>query len=672
MKNILFAFATILIMTTLQFAVNRPADDKPFWVNGMSIDDFVKLQDTRLKSAQAAIDRMLAATDKRTIENTLAPFDEAYIHLDSAGQQSGLMQEVHPEEKFRGAAEKMSQKVSAMMTDISLNRAIYDALVAMDISAADAETKFYVEKTLRQFRLAGVDKDENTRRKIKTLNDELVLIGQEFARNIRDDKDKVYAENAAELEGLPQDFIDSHKPGPDGRISLTIDYPDSIPVLTYAKSEPLRKRMYMAFQNRAYPQNMAVLDKMIAKRHELAGLLGFNTWADLSTADKMIKSSANASDFITRIVAASETRAKAEYQELLARKRKDLPGAKQIDRWETAYYSELLKKEDYSFDSQKVRPYFPYQSVKQGVLDVTAQLFGVTFKRLKDAPVWDPLVECWEMFEGDKLLGRFYLDMHPRDGKYSHAAQFTIKNGVAGKQIPEAVLVCNLPGADKNDPGLMSYDDVVTLFHEFGHLIHMMFAGHRKWIGTSGITTEWDFVEAPSQMLEEWTRDAKTLQSFARHHKTGEPIPAEFVAQMNRANEFGKGMQVRSQMVYARLSLSIYDRPPAEVDTDKLVKKIYAEYSPVPFVEGTHMQASFGHLDGYSAIYYTYMWSLVIAKDLFSKFSQADLLTTAIAMKYRREVLEQGGSKPADQLVETFLGRKTNFQAYQDWLNAKK
>lgn len=657
-------------MSIFDQAAGRPNDDKPFWTRDLKAADFVQIQEARLKDAQSALDRMLVVNGKRTIENTLVPFDEANTFLDSAAQQSGLMQEVHPDKAFRDAAEQISQKISAFATDISLNRAIYDALVAMDTTGADAETKFYVEKTLRQFRLAGVDKDDATRKKIKALNDELVLIGQEFARNIREDKDTVIVNNVAELAGLPQDFIDAHKAGPDGKIALTIDYPDSIPVLTYAKSDDLRKRMFFAYNNRAYPQNIAVLDKMAAKRYELANLLGFKNWADYVTADKMIKSSANASDFITKIVAASADRSKKEYEELLARKRKDDPSATQINRWETAYYSEIVKRESYSFDAQKVRPYFPYQKVKQGVLDTSARLFGVTFKQVKDAQVWDPLVECWEMFEGGKLVGRLYLDMHPRDGKYNHAAEFTVRNGLEGKQIPEATLVCNLPGADANDPGLMEYDDVVTFFHEFGHLLHTLFAGHLKWIGTSGIQTEWDFVEAPSQMLEEWTRDAKTLQTFARHYKTNEPIPAEFVAQMNRANEFGKGLQVRTQMVYARLSLSIYDRPPAEVNTDQLVKKIYTDYSPVPFVDGTHMQTAFGHLDGYSAIYYTYMWSLVIAKDMFSKFDKNNLLDPAVATKYRKAVLEPGGSKPAEALVEDFVGRKPSFDAYQTWLNS--
>lgn len=650
-------------------AATLPREDHPFWTSGMTSTEFVKIQQDRLERAQRSVDRMLSVADKRTVVNTLEPLDEAYAFLDSAGQQASLVQEVHPDPKFQEAAESVSQTVATFQTELSLNRDIYDALAAVDVGDADPETRFYVEKTLREFRLAGVDKDDGTRAKIKALNDELILIGQEFARNIREDKTTITVDSVTELDGLPQDFVDAHKPDEDGKITLTIDHPDAIPVMTYAKSESLRKRMYFAVNNRAFPQNMAVLDKMVACRYQLARLLGFPNWAAYVTANKMVKTAENASEFITKIVEASGERAKRDYQELLDRKRKDVPDSTEVNRWETAYYSELVSKENYSFDSQQVRPFFPYDEVKQGVLDVSARLFGVKFERLEDAPVWDPLVECWEMFEGGSLVGRFYLDMHPRAGKYSHAAEFTIRNGIAGKQIPEAALVCNLPGAEKGDPGLMEYSDVVTLFHEFGHLLHTLFAGHHRWIGVSGIQTEWDFVEAPSQMLEEWTRNPKTLQTFAKHHETGEVIPSELVTQMNRANEFGKGYGVRRQMVYARLSLSIYDRPPAEVNTDDLVKNINAEYMSGPLIEGTHMQTSFGHLDGYSAIYYTYMWSLVIAKDMFSKFNKGDLLATEIADRYRRTVLEPGGSKPAEMLVEDFLGRKSTFEAYQDWLN---
>jgi thimet oligopeptidase len=662
-------FLVITALTALTASAARKADDSPFWTGRPDVATFTKTQEGRLVKAQQLLDQMLAFKGKRNVANTLKAYEEVLIQLDAAGSQAGLIQEVHPDEAMRNAAEKQSQKIQAFYTDLSLNRAVYDALASLDLKGTDAETRFYVEKTLRDFRLAGVDKDEATRKKIKALRDELVLIGQEFARNIRDDKRTVTVSDVAELEGLPADYIARHKPGADGKITLTIDYPDALPVFSYAKNEGLRKRMFMAYNNRAYPQNNAVLDRMIQKRHELANLLGYTNWADYITADKMVGSAKNASDFIDRIVEASKSKAASEYQLLLKRKQQDVPDAEVINAWESAYYSELVRKASYDFDSQAVRPYFPYEKVKQGVFDVTSKLFGVTYRQIKDAPVWDPSVEAYEMLENGKLVGRFYLDMHPRKGKFNHAAEFSVRAGIDGRQIPEAVLVCNFPGGEANDPGLMEHDDVETFFHEFGHLLHELFAGRHKWIGLAGTRTEQDFVEAPSQMLEEWTWDVATLQSFAKHHQTNEPIPAELVKQMKRASEFGKGLTVRRQMVYAKLSLSIYDRNPSAVNTDALIKSLTEQYQPYPFVTDTHWQASFGHLDGYSAVYYTYMWSLVIAKDLFSQFDRANLMAPGTAKRYRDAVLSPGGSRPASKLVESFLNRPFNFKAWQEWLN---
>jgi thimet oligopeptidase len=272
------------------------------------------------------------------------------------------------------------------------------------------------------------------------------------------------------------------------------------------------------------------------------------------------------------------------------------------------------------------------------------------------------------MFENGALAGRLYLDMHPRENKYNHAAQFGVRNGVAGVQIPEAALICNFPGGDENDPGLMEHNDVETFFHEFGHLLHTLFAGRQPWMGISGISTEWDFVEVPSQLLEEWAWDVTVLQSFAKHYQTGEPIPAALVGQMRRAKEFGKGLQICQQMFYAKMSLSFYDRNPTLVDTDALAKELRARYTPFRFVEGTHFQTSFGHLDGYSATYYTYMWSLIIVKDFFTHFDTENMMAPGVAKRYRDVVLAQGGSRPAAELVREFLGRDFNFDGWKRWL----
>jgi thimet oligopeptidase len=660
---------TLMLVNTSYSISSKKSDDAPFWTGKPDAAAFEKAMDQRLQQAQGALDKMLAVKGKRTIENTLRAYDEILIHLDVAGNQAGLMEVVHPDKSLREVAAKITQKVSSFGTALSLNRAVYDALAALDVKAADAATRYYVEKTLREFRLAGVDKDEATRARITALRDELVLIGQEFDKNIRADVRNVTAKNVSELEGLPADYIARHKPDANGVITLTTDYPDALPVFTYAKNEDLRKRMYIAYNNRAYPQNMDVLNRMVAKRHELANLIGYTNWADYITANKMVGNAKNASDFIDKIVAASDAKAKREYQSLLKRKQQDVPGANAINSWEKSYWSELLRRSEYSFDSQQVRPYFSYANVKQGVLDVSSKLFGITFKQLKDAPVWHESVEAYEMFENGKLIGRFYLDMHPRENKYKHAAEFVVRTGVNGRQIPEATLVCNLPGGEANDPGLMEHDDVVTFFHEFGHLMHELLAGRQQWIGIAGISTERDFVEAPSQMLEEWTWDAPTLATFAKHYKTGEPIPAELVKQMKKAKEFGKALGVRRQMIYAKLSLSIYDRDPKQVNTDALVKDLTQRFEPFPFVEDTHFQTAFGHLDGYSAVYYTYMWSLVIAKDLFSQFDKSNMLAPGAAKRYRDTVLARGGSRPANVLVSDFLGRPFNFKAYEEWLN---
>ena len=646
-----------------------PSDDRPFWADRPTASAFDRRIDGRLAHARAIRDRLLAVRGQRTVANTLTLFDQLRRQLEGADNQSGLVAAVHPDSALRATAEAAAQRVAALNTEIALDRRIYDALAAVDTAGADAATRYYLQRSLLAFRLAGVDRDSATRERVRALREELVTIGQEFNRNIREGTRTVIVTSAAELAGLPEDYIAAHRPGADGRISLTTEYPDAIPVLTYARNDDLRRRMRIAFDTRAYPGNMAVLDRMIARRDELAHLLGFASWADFATADKMVGSAASASAFIDRIAEASKAAAERDYRRLLDRKRQDDPTATAVNRWEAGYLREQVRRSSYDFDSQKVRPYFAYAAVKQGVLDLSSRLFGVTFRRVR-VPVWDPSVEAYEMFEGGRRVGRFYFDMHPRPGKFSHAAHFPIRSGVGGQDLPEGALVCNLPGGTPGDPGLMSHDDVRTMFHEFGHLLHAQLGGRGRWLGQSGVKTEWDFVEAPSQMLEEWIKDPAVLATFARHYQTGEPIPAALVEQMNRAESFGRALDVRAQMMLARISLSVYDRPPAQVNTDSIVQAVSAAYLPYPPMPENHFQASFGHLDGYSATYYTYMWSLVIAKDLFSGFDRSDLLAAAPARRYRAAILAPGGSAPAAELVRRFLGRPFSFDAWQRWLDA--
>lgn len=644
-------------------AVSQPT----VWASKPDVAAFEKIEDNRLAAAQRSVEALVAVKGQRTFDNTLAPFDEAVRQLNATAYLAGLMQQVHPDATFRDHATAMVTKASAAQTALALNHDVYNALAALDLSHADSATRYYVQRQLLEFRLAGVDKNQAIRDQLKKLNEKATEEQSMFDRNISDGQKSVEAD-PSELDGLPQDFIDRHKPGPDGKVLITTDYPDALPVLTFAKNDALRRRLYLAFDTRAYPKNQEVLTNLLKTRYEIASLLGYSNWADYNAADKMIRRGQNIGDFINSVNDAARPLADREFKMLLAEKQKTDPQAKEIWDYESSYIAEQVRREQYNFDSQSVRPYFPFQQVKQGILDAASDLFHVTFQREKDVPSWDPTVETWLVLDRGKPIGRFYLDMHPRPGKFSHAEMVPVLDGIRGKQLPEAILVCNFPNPTASDPGLMTYDDVETFFHEFGHLMHHILGGQQQWAGISGISMESDFVEAPSQMLEEWIRSPQVLAKFARHYKTGEPIPAELVARMNRASAFGRGSWVCRQNDYTAISYDIYKDKPENVDLDAVTANAERQHTFLTPLPGTHMWASFGHLGGYSSAYYTYLWDKVIAEDFFLQFDHKNLLGGNAPIRYRELVLEPGGSMSANDLVKNFLGRQQNMVALQKWM----
>ncbi len=658
---LLVLFASMLSAQSI--SVSQPT----LWATKPDVAGFEKIENDRLAGANASIDTLLAVKGARTIENTLVPFDEATRQVNSAAYLAQLMQQVHPDAAFRDHATAMLTKATAVQTAISLNRDVYNALAALDLTKADSATQYYVKRQLLEFRLAGVDKDDATRARLKKLNDQATEEQSTFDRNISDGQKTVEAE-PGELDGLPQDYIEHHKPGADGKIHLTTDYPDSLPVFTFAKSPALRHRMFMAFNTRAYPKNQDVLTSLMKTRYEIATLIGYASWADYNAADKMIAKGGNIADFIHQINDAARPLAKREFDMLLAEKRKMSPGATEILDDEGNYLSELVRRSQYNFDSQSVRPYFPFMQVKQGILDAASELFHISFQQEMNVPSWDPAVETWLVIDHGKPIGRFYLDMHPRAGKYSHAEMAPVLDGIKGKQLPEAILVCNFPNPTADDPALMTYGDVTTFFHEFGHLVHHILGGQQPWAGIAGISMESDFVEAPSQMLEEWIHSPQVLAKFARHYKTGEPIPAELVERMNRASAFGRGGWVLRQNDYSAISYDIYKAKPEDVDLDAVTLGDGRKYTLFTPIEDTHMWASFGHLGGYSSAYYTYLWDKVIAEDFFLQFDHKNLLAGDAPARYRHLVLEPGGSMSANDLVKNFLGRPANMTALQKWM----
>jgi thimet oligopeptidase len=647
-------------------SMTTPVLPKAASLLGGTADGFQRACDDALTRARQAVATLKTLPAGGAVAK-LEQYDEATTALSNAGARAGLAREVHPDAAFRTVAEACEQRIEALSVELSQDRALYDALAAIDARALDPISAHWLSKTLREFRRAGVDRDEATREKVRTLNETLVKLGQSFGRNIRDDVRTVKVK-PDELDGLPKDWLDAHPPGADGLVAVTTNPPDTLPVMTYAKRATVREALWRAYRSRAFPANVEVLQQLLARRHELATLLGYATWADYALETKMAKAASRAAAFIEQGRTATLARATADMATLVSRKQREVPGATRVEPWEQDFFEDRVKNEQYGLDSQALRPYFEYGRVKQGVMDVTSRLFGVRYVRRDDVTTWHADVETYDLFEGDTLLGRLHLDMHPRDNKYKHAAQFGLSVGRLGKELPEAVLVCNFP----RPGGLLQHSEVETFFHEFGHLLHELFAGRQPWGGVSGIRTEWDFVEVPSMLLQEWPLDEQALAAFARHHQTGEVIPPALVKTLKAAKEFGVGLSMRRQFFLSAVSLGYHDRAPG-FDTSQLLETLQKQFEPFrrEYVEGTHFELGFGHLDGYSAAYYTYQWSTVIAKDLLTRFRAKGLLSPEVAMEYRKKVLEPGGSREAAALVEDFLGRPYQFDAFQAWLEGR-
>jgi thimet oligopeptidase len=621
----------------------------------------------RLASHDEALAALLAVEGPRTIGNTLRLYDAAIEQLSLAGAQAGVLNSVAAEKTVRDQAQLEAQRVAMAGSALSLNRGVYDSLVAMSLDGASPATRHFVERTLLGYRLAGVDKDEATRQRLQALHEKATKHSLDFSRNIQEGGKTIVA-TQSELEGLPPDYLGRHQPDAQGQVTLTTDQPDMQPVMTFASNPELRERMFVAYNTRAYPENKQILLDLLSTRQEIASVLGFRSWADLATADQMMGSAANVRKFLARLEEASREGAVREHELVLEFARKKQSGLKAIDITSRGYWYEQYRRSAFDFDSQSVRPYFPYKQVEAGVLDTAAKLFKVEFRR-SEAKGWDPAVSVYDVHEDGRHVGRFYLDMHPREGKDKWFSAAPVVTGVRGRYMPEAALICNFPGGDGDDPGLLQYSDVVTYFHEFGHLMHAILGGQTEWAGVSGFATEGDFIEVPSQMLEEFFRDEKLLQSFARHYETGEVLPAEMIRKMKTAGSFGRADWMRTQLYYTTLSLDLHDQDPAGIDFDEITKRLYSSLVPWTWLEGNRMYASFGHLTGYSSNYYTYAFDKVIALDFFGQFDPADLLGCDAGGRYRKLVLEQGGSKTGREMVRDFLGRDEEFAAFSKWLN---
>ncbi len=607
-----------------------------------------------IRSMQTKLEVMPLTT---TSADLLAAYDDLYnLTVSAVSTEPRLIKETNPDAAIRKAAEECLQRSSEAQTNVRMSRPIFERLQAVEKSGVAAELRYTVARQINNYRRAGVDKDEATRKRIADLQKAITETFIEFDRNINADTSSLKV-RPEELAGLPQDYIDRNKPGTDGSIDIKMTAANVSPIMRYAYNAELRKKTQTVWARRAYPANNAVLQKLFAQRAELASLLGYPNYAAFDIANRMAKDPARAQSFIDDIASVARPVGEVEAAKLLARLQKDDPSVTQLGSWDTSYAARLVRKEQYDVDPSVIRQYFAFSKVEAGIFKLTEDLFGVHIRPWSTS-VWSPEVKAYELVEEGKVIGRFYLDMHPRDNKYTHGAMFRVRIGIKDRVVPIAALLTNFP------TGLMEHGQVGTYLHEFGHLLHWIFAGQRPMAAQNFSELENDVTEAPSTLLEEWVWDPETLATFATN-EAGQTIPPALVAKMNAARHFGRAFGTMTQLGVASVALNYYSNDMGKSDLTAEAKQAFGRYSLAPDTEESRMQASFSHLTGYGASYYTYQWSEALAADLLSRFRKSGLRDKTTAKAYREKILAPGGSTSMNVLAKDFLGREWSVGSYR-------
>ncbi len=631
--------------------------------------------DIAIEKAKTRLEKLYTIKN-RTFENTMLAYDDLTNEASGVFGEIYLMANVHPNDLTRNTANESIAKFSGFFTEIGLDENLYKAI--KDYSLTDEAKKLsgykkkFVEENVRSFERNGFALSKEKRNELQVLQNKLSDLTILFNKNIAEVTETLIVTDN-EIDGLDEEYKKQHRTE-DGNYKIGLSYPSYVPFMKFSKSESARKKLYTLYNNRASEKNLTVLNDLIRVRTEIANLLGYKTFAEYQIEERMAKTPKAVWDFENNLIDKVKQKAKIDYDELLEIKRNytNDQSASVIQPWESSFYSNLLLIEKYSLDQNLVKEYFELNNVLNGLFSISQHLFDVQFEEVKNPSVWHKDVRMFNVKQDGKIISMFYLDLHPRDNKFSHAACFPMISGKLtdnGYQKPVATLVCNFPQATENQPALMPQSDVETFFHEFGHVLHSVLT-KAELSSFSGSSVARDFVEAPSQIFENWVWDYEALKLFARHYKTNEVLPVELHKKMVAAKNVGSGIQTLQQIFYGLIDMTYHDKfnPDGSKTTTDVLKELQNSVTLYPYLEGTNMQASFGHLTGYAAGYYGYMWARVYAQDMFSVFEKNGIMDKKTGIRYRDIILAKGGEEKEIDLVKQFLGREPNEEAFMRYL----
>ena len=645
--------------------------NEPIAFDKVNAADIRSATDSIIAMSNAIVKKISSVSPKaHTVANTLMSLDALYYYLGDLGDELSLISSTYVDDSTRNAATDEMQVLGNYSSNLSLNQGLYNALTQFQATPVAQHLKpdqqKFLKESLLAFELNGMKLDSNGRKKLEIINGKLIDFGTQFDRNIAESKDSV-SFSLADLKGLPDATIAPWKRA-DGHYEVYVNGPNYINIGTYAEADETRKAMFLHYQNRAYPKNIKTLDSIFYYRQQYATVLGFRSYAEYALITKMAANPQNVwnfqNDLVTRLTPYVTTELK-ELSDLKHSAHPELPDTMQS--WDFLYYEKKLLDTKYNLNTDDVKQYFEINHTVLGMFAVYEKLFSIQIKEVHNMPVWYSKVKTFEMYKDGKKIGSFYLDLYPRPNKYTHfecapISEYRIANG---KEIlPVSTLICNFPESTPTQPSLLDHQDVITMFHEFGHLVHSLL-GHPEIASQNSFAVKPDFVEAPSQFLENWCWEYEPLKILSRNYKTGAPLPKDLFDKMKQTQLVDAAIYYIRQLYLGILDFTYEDKydsikGQSIMDVSKNLYKI----TQVPFPEGAHFICSFTHLNGYGANYYGYLWSRVFAQDLFSVFQQNGVMDTATGTRYRKDILEKAATMQETDMLHNFLGRDPNDIAF--------
>ena len=662
-------------MNILNSPFNTPYNTAPF--SKIKDEHFLNAFKIAIEKAKAEIDAIVNNTELPSFSNTIEALDFSGHELDRISSIFFNLNSAETNDTIQKIAQDVSPLLSEFSNDIRLNedlfkrvKAVYDAKDDLDLTT---EQKTLLDKKYKSFSRNGANLSEDKKKKLREIDKELSKLKLKFGENVLAETNnfEMLITDEKDLAGLPEGTIEAAHQLAESKDKegwlFTLDYPSYIPFMTYADNRELRKKLAIAAGKKAFKgdalDNQTNVLNIAKLRFERAQLLGYKTHAHFVLEERMAKTPQKVEAFLNELLEKAKPAAQQEFSEL-QKFAKDLDGIDQLEKWDSAYYSEKLKQKLFNIDDEKLKPYFKLENVINGVFSVANKLYDLHFETITNIDKYHDDVLTYKVTNGNgDLVSVFFADFFPRPGKRNGAwmtsfKSQSIKNGVNDR--PHISIVCNFTKPTKSKPSLLTFNEVTTLFHEFGHALHGMLA-NTTYPSLSGTSVYWDFVELPSQVLENWCYEKEALELFATHYETGELIPMELVSKIKESSTFHEGMQTLRQLSFGLLDMSWHGVDPTSIkDVKSHEFNAFKDTQLFPDVEENCMSTSFSHIfqGGYSSGYYSYKWAEVLDADAFEFFKEEGIFNSSVAKKFKDNVLSQGGTEDPMVLYKRFRGKE--------------